>query len=103
MNYSLRILDVADADLDEAAQYIAQDSLDAVLRFYDSASLTFDKIAQDPKLYARYQGLSLELRDLHFCSIVGFPNHLVFYHVMDDVVLIVRVIHGMRFAQRSLT
>jgi len=33
MNYRLRISPAADADVDEAALFIAQDNLDAALRF----------------------------------------------------------------------
>ncbi len=41
MRFDLRILPAADADLDEAAHYIAHDSREQALRLYDAADSTF--------------------------------------------------------------
>ena len=40
MKYTLRITPAAEADVDEAATFIAEDSLNAALRFYDAVELT---------------------------------------------------------------
>jgi plasmid stabilization system protein ParE len=48
MIHPLRILPGAAADVDMAAAYIAQDSLDAALRFYDAVDQTYRELRLDP-------------------------------------------------------
>jgi len=49
MTYTLRILPAADTDIDEAALYIAQDSLENALRSYDAIDTTYRLIRAHPK------------------------------------------------------
>jgi len=44
MTFGLRILPAADDDVDEAAAFIAKDSLDAALNFYDAANATYHEL-----------------------------------------------------------
>jgi plasmid stabilization system protein ParE len=48
MTKRLRIDPRADRDVDEEAAYIAQDSLDAALRFLDAAHQTFSELLEVP-------------------------------------------------------
>jgi toxin ParE1/3/4 len=96
MKYRLRIYPAAVADVDEAALYIAQNSLDSALRFYDAVDRTFHGIRQDPTCWPKYEIDHPKLGELRKTSIAGFRNFLVFYIVQAGVVQIVRVLHGAR-------
>jgi toxin ParE1/3/4 len=103
MNYGLRILPAADADVDETAEYIARDSLDAALRFYDAVDETYRQISEHPKRWPRYELRHRRLRDLRKRAVVGFENHLVFYRIDAGMVEVIRVLHGARDIQAILS
>jgi plasmid stabilization system protein ParE len=48
MNFAIRVLPAADADVDETATYIAHDSIEQGLRFYDAVNATYQAILQAP-------------------------------------------------------
>lgn len=96
MNYSLRILPAADADVDGAADYIAQDNLDAALRFYDAVSRTYRQLRDHPTRWPMYGLDHPRLVNIRKRHIAGFAKYLVFYRIEDSVVEIIRVLHGAR-------
>jgi toxin ParE1/3/4 len=96
MRYGLRILPAADVDVDDLALYIAQNSVEQAARFYDAAAATYKQLLEYPDRWAIYGFTDPRLRDLRKYSIIGFPNHLVFYRIDSDMVEIVRVVHGAR-------
>jgi plasmid stabilization system protein ParE len=63
---SLRLVvrPLAQSDLDEQAHYIAQDSLDAALRFLDAAEAAFDRLAGFPEAGRRREFRHPDLRDV---------------------------------------
>jgi toxin ParE1/3/4 len=96
MTYGLRILPAADADVDEAGAFIAQDNLDAALRFYDAVEKTYREIREHPKRWARYELNHPRLQELRKRSVIGFNKYLIFYRIDADMVEIIRVLHGAR-------
>jgi len=96
MTYGLRILPAADADVDAAAAFIARDSLDAALRFYDAVDRTYRQIRDHPQRCPRYELDHPRLRGLRKCTVTGSRNYLVFYHIDADTVEVIRVLHGAR-------
>ena len=103
MSYRLRILPMADADVDEVGLFIAGDNFDAALRFYDAVERTYRQIRDHPKRWPRYDLDHRRLPELRKLSVIGFRNFLVFYHIEDDVVEIIRVLHGARDIPSVLT
>lgn len=103
MTYTLRILPKADADLDAAARYIARDSLPAALRFYDAVDATYRELRQHPNRWPHYELDHPRLTGLRKRSVKGFSNYLVFYHVIDRWVEIIRVLHGARDIPAALS
>jgi toxin ParE1/3/4 len=96
MTYRLRILPAADADVDEAALFIARDNFDAAMRFYDAVDMTYRQIRAHPTRWPRYELPEPRLANLRKRAVFGFRNYLVFYEVGGDVVEIIRVLHGAR-------
>src|SRR5438105_1418643 len=96
MNFGLRVRPSADADVDEIAAYIARDSAEQAMRFYDAVNATYKMILEDPKRWAPYGFTDPRLSDVRKRSVLGFPNHLVFYRIDADMVEVARVLHGAR-------
>ncbi|MGD0137877.1 MAG: type II toxin-antitoxin system RelE/ParE family toxin [Tepidisphaeraceae bacterium] len=96
MNYKLRILPAADADVDDAALFIAKDNLTAALKFYDAVDQTYRRIREHPNRWPRYELDHPSLADLRKRSVAKFDNYLIFYRIEADVVEIIRVLHGAR-------
>ena len=64
------------------------------MRFYDSVAETYTMILKAPKRWPVYGFTHPHLNNLRKRSVLGFPNHLVFYRIDADMVEIVRVLHG---------
>lgn len=96
MKYRLRILPAADADVDAAALYIAQDNLEAAMRFYDAVDQTYQELSAYPERWPSYKLEHPRLAHLRKRAVAGFRNYLVFYHLDHEMVEIIRVLHGAR-------
>src|SRR5580704_11208886 len=96
MKYQLRIYPAAEADVDDAALFIAQDNLQAALRFYDAVEKTYRQIRDHPMRWPRFEIGHPRLATLRKTSVFGFRNYLVFYPVEANVVDVIRVLHGAR-------
>jgi len=96
MKYTLRITPAADADVDEAATFIAEDSLNAALRFYDAVELTYRELRDHPERWPLFELPNPRLIGLRKRAVIGFHRFIVFYRIEARVVLIIRVLHGAR-------
>lgn len=93
---SLLRSELAIRDLDEHAEYIAQDNLDAAIRFLEAAEETFRQIAEMPGMGSPQEHKHPQLVGVRRWAVMDFPKHLVFYRARDDEVEILRVVHGAR-------
>jgi toxin ParE1/3/4 len=96
MKYRLRVYPAADADVDDAALFIAQDNLNAALRFYDAVEKTLIQIRAHPLRWPLYELDYPRLATLRKCAVSGFRNYLIFYLIDYDIVEVIRVLHGAR-------
>jgi len=96
MKSGVRIHPAAKADVDSCADFIARDNLAASLRFCEAVERTFLGLANNPRSWPRYEMDQPRLRELHKVSVNGFRNYLVFYHMVGEVVEVMRVLHGAR-------
>ncbi|HEY7118672.1 MAG TPA: type II toxin-antitoxin system RelE/ParE family toxin, partial [Tepidisphaeraceae bacterium] len=92
----LVVHDRAKADLDEAADYIARDNVDAALRLYQAARDAFKLLADFPRLGPEFPTNNPAVAGLRIWPIKGFRNYLVCYLPLADGVEVLRVIHGAR-------
>jgi toxin ParE1/3/4 len=95
MTRGLRILPAADADADDIAFFIAQDDLDAALRFYDAMESAYLQIRDRPESCPIYQIDHSRLTGLRKFLIQQF-DVLIFFRIDADMVEIIRVLHGAR-------
>ncbi|HEX3355708.1 MAG TPA: type II toxin-antitoxin system RelE/ParE family toxin [Tepidisphaeraceae bacterium] len=96
MTFRLRIRPAADHDVDELAAYIARQSLEQALRFYDAVADTYKLILQAPSRWPIYEFSNPRLGGIRKRAVRGFRNHLVFYRIDSNKVEIIRVLHGAR-------
>ena len=97
MTFSLRIRPAADHDIDAAAAYIAQDSVEQAFRVYDSIDETFRLIREAPQAWPIYELIDHpRLAGVRRRPVVGFQNYLVFYLLSEGIVDVLRVLHGAR-------
>jgi len=97
----LRVLPRADADVDEAADYYAeQESMDLALRFLDAVERAYKFIAQNPQTGSPGQYDAPQLDGVRRWPVPGFDSYLVFYRLVGEWIEIVRVLHGARDIER---
>ena len=89
-------------DIDTYADFISSDNPRAGVRFYDRVRDTIASLREQPRR-GRLRGFrSGSLAGLRSWPVTGFANHLVFYLVNEDRLLVMRVPHGSRNLKRAL-
>jgi toxin ParE1/3/4 len=92
MNYFVKAR--ARIDLKGHWLYIARDNLPAADRLLEAAEETFKHIAGNPSIGS--QRCFRKIVGIRSRAVIGFQNYLVFYQTQSEMVVIVRVLHGMR-------
>jgi toxin ParE1/3/4 len=89
-------------DLMEIATYISYDNLDAGDRFLYAAEATFQLIARTPGI-GRFSGFTHpQVAQLRQYPVKGFKNYLILYELTEEIIDIVRVVHGARNLEQML-
>lgn len=82
---------IAEADLDEIISYIAKDDVELAFRVADQIRLRCRRLSEYPESGDPVQELSDRgIRRLFY------GNYVVYFRTVDDVVRILRVVHGAR-------
>lgn len=84
----------ASADLRQIAEFIAQDSEDAAIRFLDRTAETLQHLADVPDPGSSCQFSDEDLASLRYARIRQFRRYLVFFGVTDQQLALVRVMHS---------
>jgi toxin ParE1/3/4 len=86
----------ADADIDGIFLYLASYSESAAVRFLSNASETFQFLAENPLVGRIRERPEADLVDVRQWAVRDFRNYLIFYQLRDEVLLVLRVVHGAR-------
>ena len=92
----------ADADIDDIAQFIARDNLEAGRRFYDAVLHDFQLLAAMPRMGAKRHAHDPKLKNLRSWPVGGYRNYLIFYLAMEDGIDVLRILHGARDVDRII-
>lgn len=93
---AVRIRPQADKDIDDLADYIANDSFDTAVQFLDASQKAVDLLSEQPGIGSlRYSHLPM-LKGLRVFPVADFEKHLIFYIEYSDFVDVLRVLHGAR-------
>ena len=93
---SLDIAEEAHADLTEIGLYFAQKAPEVEGRFYLAFDKTIRQLAASSTLGERCRFRNPKTQDMRVWQVDGFSDYLIFYRSKDDVLQILRVIHGAR-------
>ena len=94
MSLTLWITPLAKQDIDDIADYIAVDNLDAALRFIDATEKTCGQLISMPALGALCGFHSSLAADVRVWQVSGYENYLIFYRADEVRLEVIRVIHG---------
>ncbi|TFG22170.1 MAG: type II toxin-antitoxin system RelE/ParE family toxin [Promethearchaeota archaeon] len=84
----------AQNDLNDIIDYIAQDSLEFALSFYDQVKEKLENLTEFPNMGRKVP----ELDDPNIRELI-FRNYRLIYRIMGDKIQIVRVFHGSRILE----
>ena len=97
MRRYLSLTPSAEADLDAHFIYLSQKAdIETALRFDTAAFASFERLCETPFVGSERQYLNTSLKDLRMWFVDGFDRYLIFYRVLDEAILIVRVLHSSR-------
>lgn len=96
MNYRVTILPCAEFDEAEIYDYLAQRSAAIARRFLDKVDETLQKIRTTPTPGIGFHSANAKLLGLRWTKVRDFPNHLIFFKLSDDLIEVVRILHGAR-------
>jgi toxin ParE1/3/4 len=92
---------VADRDIDQIAEHIAADNIDAAIRFVSKVRAAYELLSQFPKAGQRRRGSIPRLGQIRSWPLGGhFANYLILYAERDYGVEILRVVHGAQDVDR---
>ena len=92
----VRVRPHAGREIDALADFIAQDDLNAALRFLDLLQGLFEMLGEQPGIGSlRFVHLPM-LEELRSVPYLGSENHLVFYIDRPAYIDIIRVLHSAR-------
>lgn len=91
--YQVRLLPVAEEDLDEIVGYVALDDVDAALKLAGRIEASLEKLSSFPKL-GRVPRDS-DLREVGYRYVV-IGEWLAFYTIEKRTVFVHRILHGRR-------
>jgi toxin ParE1/3/4 len=85
-----------DADTNGHADFIAEDNVDAAIRYLRAANTAMQSLGDHPTRGSLYRTTNPKLKGLRRLAVPGFKNYLIFYYDRPTHVEIVRVLHGAR-------
>jgi toxin ParE1/3/4 len=86
----------ATQELDAIAEYIAQDSLSAALRFFDAVDAARRRLADFPEIGTLLDWATGPVGGTRAWPVPGFENYLILYKQTRNNVIIGHVVHGSR-------
>jgi toxin ParE1/3/4 len=92
----------AQRDLVAIGYYLAEHSPVASERFLREAERAFRLLTQMPEIGSTCSFRSPRLRDVRFWTLRRFKNYVIYYRPVSGGVEIIRVLHGVRDAERHL-
>ena len=87
---------LAQSDLLEQIEYIRQDNILAAVRFVDAVEHSLRRLSEMPEIGSLCDFENPRLENIRVWPIKGFEKHLIFYRVADNIVQVLRILHGTR-------
>lgn len=97
--YTVRLLPIAEEDLDGIVSYIAADRPASAYRFIETIEKSLQRLSSHPHLGKVPDDEKLSAMGYRFLIL---DNYLIFYTIRPKTVLVHRIIHGARDIQGLL-
>jgi len=93
---SLRIVftSLAWADIVDTTCYLAERSADAAAKFFDCVRHSANRLSDMPELGTVTQLEDRRTKNIRIWPVKDYPNHLIFYQIETDELVVLRVLHG---------
>ena len=86
----------AGRDIEECFVHIAQDNLDIGVTFLVAVEDSLERLADFPFIGTTRDFQDKELPSVKVWPVKGFENYLIFYTANEDVIDVIRLLHGSR-------
>jgi len=96
MNLPVIPSDAATDDIAELYSYFLERGESLAENFMNCLSETYKMVANMPELGELHRFRDPAMRNARIRKIKKFPNHLIFYRIEADKIVIIRVLHGAR-------
>jgi toxin ParE1/3/4 len=96
MNLRILIHEDATIDLHEHCNYLAQNSQNSALQFFDAARQTFAALARMPGMGQKYESEDDDIINIRKWAVKGFKQYLIFYRYDNELLEILRIVHATR-------
>ena len=93
---SLRIVftSLARADIVDTTQYLAERNANAAAKFPDCVRHSTRRLSEMPELGTVAPFEDRRSKNIRIWPVKDFSNHLIFYQVETDELVVLRVLHG---------
>ena len=92
----IQVRALARADIADQAAWLAHSDVEVAVRFIDAIDSTLTRLRDRPALGRARAFESPHLAGVRSLRVDGFLEHLVFYRWNDDLIDVLRVLHGAR-------
>lgn len=96
MRYSIVKRPAAEEDIEECFVHIAQDNHKIGLAFLVAVEDGLMKLTEFPLLGKAIEFRNKKLGDVRMWHVKGHENYLIFYTVRNNIIDVIRVLHGSR-------
>ena len=87
---------LAEVDLLDHVDYIANDNPAVALRFVEAVEKAFERLAEMPTMGRVREFNNPRLAGIRMWPVPGFAKYLIFYRVTENQIRVLRVLHGAR-------
>ena len=93
---SLRIVftSLAWTDIVDTTYYLTERSADAAAKFFGCVRHSTKRLSEMPELGTVTRWEDQRTKDIRIWPVKDFPNHLIFYQIETDELVVLRVLHG---------
>jgi plasmid stabilization system protein ParE len=89
-------------DILDLGAWIARDSLEAAIRFFEAVETSITSLRSMPGRGSPKRLRDRRLKDVRTLAVRGFPSHLILYDLRGADVTVLAVVHGARHYVRLL-
>ena len=96
MNFEIRKKPQAERDIEECFVFIGEDNLDVAVHFLVAVEDSIELLGKNPFLGNIREFKNSRISNIRMTLVKGFHNYQIYYTVGEEIVEIVRVLHGSR-------